>query len=153
MQSCSPAPGVAGGADGRIAPRRRAVIVALAAQPDPARRVRAAPPEPTSTPLRAWQLSQNSPVVWQVVHRPGCVLASSEWRDTKPARCTPARIGSSKASFSGSAGTVRPWQPAQNFSAWHVGQRSRAAYGAVAVLAQPVAVVSDVARGARLLAA
>ena len=52
--------------------------------------------------------------------------ASSEWRETKPARCTPARSGSSNACFSGSAGTVTPWQLAQNRSAWHVEQRSRA---------------------------
>ena len=44
------------------------------------------PPEATSTFRRAWQLSQNSLVVWHVEHSPGCVRASSECRETKPAR-------------------------------------------------------------------
>ncbi len=76
-----------------------------------------APPELTSTPLWAWQLSQKSPVLWQVVQSPGWVRASSEWRETYPARWTPSRSGSSNAIFSGNAGVVRPWQPAQNLSA------------------------------------
>lgn len=65
---------------------------------------------------RDWWHARQRSGVWHVAHAPGSARASSAWRAVKPARCTLAANGSAKCAVAGSAGTVLPWQPAQNCS-------------------------------------
>jgi len=59
-----------------------------------------------------------------VVHAPGSERASSAWRDANPARWTLGRNGSANRVAAGSAGTVWPWQLAQNDCLWQLSHRS-----------------------------